>query len=186
MLSDLNLEEKKHHPPAFLELLLLILTEEDRQAAKVTRMKKHLGTHRQRAMTSSQNACVCSQHAAFQPESDPLTDLKQQVASLQSQLTTLISKKAKKTPKTKGSPQHQSGGPASKLGPRAPSWKPTSSKASTHPRPWYCFSCGEDGHISSACSNDPNPTLVNEKRDKLKEKRRLWEAKEHSPDDRDF
>ncbi|GAA6084696.1 uncharacterized protein LOC109202349 [Tachysurus ichikawai] len=145
MLSDLNLEEKKHHPPAFLELLLLILTEEDRQAAKVTRMKKHLGTHRQRAMTSSQNACVCSQHAAFQPESDPLTDLKQQVASLQSQLTTLISKKAKKTPKTKGSPQHQ-----------------------------------------SACSNDPNPTLVNEKRDKLKEKRRLWEAKEHSPDDRDF
>ncbi|GAA6102329.1 uncharacterized [Tachysurus ichikawai] len=73
---------------------------------------------------------VCSQHAAFQPESDPLTKLKQQVASLQSQLTTLISKKAKKAPKTKGSPQHQS--------------------------------------------------------DKLKEKRRLWEAKEHSPDDRDF
>ncbi|KAF7705059.1 hypothetical protein HF521_020345 [Silurus meridionalis] len=41
------------------------------------------------------------QQAAFQPESDPLTELKQQVASLQSQLTTLMSKKAKKSPKTK-------------------------------------------------------------------------------------
>lgn len=186
LLSDLNLEEKKNHPPAFSELLLLIRTEEDRQAAKATRMKKHLGSHRQRAMASSQSACVCSQQAAFQPESDPLTELKQQVASLQSQLTTLMSKKAKKVPKTKGNPEHQSGGPVSKLDPRAPSWKPTNSKTSTQPRPWYCFNCGEDGHISSACSNNPNPTLVNEKRDQLKEKRRLWEAREPSPDNRDF
>lgn len=43
LLSDLNLEEKKRHPPAFAELLLQIRTEEDRLAAKVTRMNKHLG-----------------------------------------------------------------------------------------------------------------------------------------------
>ncbi|KAJ8003249.1 hypothetical protein DPEC_G00167460 [Dallia pectoralis] len=160
LLSDLNLEEKKSHPPTFSELLLLIRTEEDRQAAKATRMKKHLGSHRQRAMAS---ACVCSQQATFQLESDPLTELKQQVASLQSQLTKLMSKKDKKVPKTKGNTEHPSGGPASKLDPRAPSWKPIDSKTSTQPRPWYCFNCGEDGHISSACSNSPNPTLVNEK-----------------------
>ncbi len=103
LLSDLNLEEKKSHPSAFLELLLLIRTEEERQAAKATRMKKHLGSHRQRAMAHSQSACVCSQQAAVQPELDPLTELKQQVAFLQSQLTTLMAKKAKKTPKVKGS-----------------------------------------------------------------------------------
>lgn len=158
LLSDLNLEGKKSSPPAFSELLLLIRTEEDRQAAKATRMKKHLGSHRQRAMGSSQSACACSQHAVFQPESDSLTELKQQVASLQSQLTTLMSKKAKKSPKPKLSSEHQPSGPvASELDPRAPSWKPTNLKTSTQPRPWYCFKCGEDGHISSACSNNPNP-----------------------------
>jgi len=186
LLSDLNLEVNKSHPPTFSELLLLVRTEEDRQAAKVTRMKKHLGSHRQRVVASSQSACVCNQQASFQPESDPLTELRQQVASLQSQLTMLMSKKTKKVPKTKGNSEHPSGGPTSKLDPRAPSWKPIDSKTSTQPRPWYCFNCGEDGHISSACSNNPNPTLVNEKRDQLREKRRLWEAKEHSPDKRDF
>ena len=185
LLSDLSLEGKKSHPPAFSELLLLIRTEEDRQAAKATRMKKHLGSHRQRAMAGSQSACVCSQQAALQPESDQLTELKQQVASLQSQLTTLMSKKAKKAPKTKNA-EHPSGGPASNLDPRAPSWKSTNSKTSTQPRPWYCFKCGEDGHISSACSNNPNPTLVNEKRDQLRERQRLWEAKERSTDNKDF
>ncbi|KAJ8011863.1 hypothetical protein DPEC_G00062700 [Dallia pectoralis] len=167
LLSDLNLEEKKSHPPTFSELLLLTRTEEDRQAAKATRMKKHLGSHRQRAMAS---ASVCSQQAAFQFESDPLTELKQQVASLQSQLTTLMSKKAKKVPKTKGNTEHPSGGPASKLDPRAPSWNPIDSKTSTQPRPWYCFNCGEDGHISSACRNNPNPTLVNEKKRSIERK----------------
>ncbi|KAK0150506.1 hypothetical protein N1851_008391 [Merluccius polli] len=83
LLSDLYLEEKKSHPPAFSELLLLIRTEEDRQAAKATRMKKHLGSHQQRAMASSHSA-------SFQPESNPLTELKQQVVSLQSQFTMLI------------------------------------------------------------------------------------------------
>ena len=118
LLSDLNLEEKKSHPPAFSELLLLVRTEEDRQATKATRMKKHLGSHRQRTMASSQSACICSHQTTFHPESDPLTELKQQVASLQSQLTMLMSKKAKKTPKLQGNTEHPPGGPAlSKLDP---------------------------------------------------------------------
>ena len=61
-----NLEEKKSHPPAFSELLLLIRTEEDRQAAKATRMKKHLGSHRQRAMASSQSR-MCLQSTSSIP-----------------------------------------------------------------------------------------------------------------------
>lgn len=43
--SDFNLEDKKSHPPAFSELLLLICKEEDWQAAKATRMKKHPHPH---------------------------------------------------------------------------------------------------------------------------------------------
>uniref|UniRef100_A0A8P4JWD8 Paraneoplastic antigen Ma-like C-terminal domain-containing protein n=1 Tax=Dicentrarchus labrax TaxID=13489 RepID=A0A8P4JWD8_DICLA len=43
LLSDLNLEEKKSQLLAFSELLLLIRTEEDRQAAKATRMNTGSG-----------------------------------------------------------------------------------------------------------------------------------------------
>lgn len=187
MLSDLNFEEKKSHPPAFSELLLLVRTEEDRQAVKATRMKKHLNSHRQRAMANSQSACICSQQAVFHTESDPLTELKQQVASLQSQLTMLMSKKNKKPPKQKLSSEQRQGGPTvSKLDPRAPNWKPTTVRPNTQPRPWYCFKCGEDGHISSTCSNNPNLALVNEKKGQWREKQHLWETKEHSSENRDF
>lgn len=171
LLSDLNLKGEKSRPPAFSELPFLVRTEEDRQAVKASRMKKHHSSHRQRALASPQSACVCSQQATFCQGSNPLTELIQQVASLQNQLTTLMSKKAKKSQKPKLTPEQRPSGPvASKLDLRAPSWKPTTIKTSTQPRPWYCFKCGEDGHFFSACSNSPNPTLFSEKRDQLREK----------------
>ncbi|CAI5682211.1 unnamed protein product [Oreochromis niloticus] len=143
LLSDLNLEEKKSHPPAFAELLLQIRTEEDRHAAKVTRMKKHLGSNRQRAVTSSQSTCACSQQVVIPPESNTLAELKQQVASLQSQLTALMSKKPQKTSKPKGSAEHTSSRPVPpKLNSRAPSWKPSNPKQNARPKAWYCFKCG--------------------------------------------
>ena len=46
----------------------------------------------------------------------------------------------------------------------------TAPVAKNRPKPWYCFQCGKDGHIASACSNDPNPSLVAEKRQQLKNK----------------
>lgn len=42
-------------------------------------------------------------------------------------------------------------------------------------RPWYCFRCGEDGHIAPYCCGDPNPELVEAKKKELKEKLQLWE-----------
>uniref|UniRef100_A0A8C9WUR8 CCHC-type domain-containing protein n=1 Tax=Sander lucioperca TaxID=283035 RepID=A0A8C9WUR8_SANLU len=50
------------------------------------------------------------------------------------------------------------------------------------PKPWYCFTCGEDGHIASACDNEPNSVLVTTKRKQLKEKQRLWESQNPSAD----
>uniref|UniRef100_A0A674NQA0 CCHC-type domain-containing protein n=1 Tax=Takifugu rubripes TaxID=31033 RepID=A0A674NQA0_TAKRU len=43
----------------------------------------------------------------------------------------------------------------------------TNQAAKNRPKPWYCFQCGEDGHIVSACSNDPNPSLVAYKRNHI-------------------
>ncbi|XP_070399857.1 zinc finger CCHC domain-containing protein 12-like [Nothobranchius furzeri] len=187
LLSDLNLEDKKSHPPAFAELLLQIRTEEDRHAAKVTRMKKHLGSNRQRAVTSSQSTCACSQQVVIPPESNTLEELRQQVASLQSQLTALMSKKPQKTSKPKGSAEHASSRPISpKLDPRAPSWKPSNPKQNARPKAWYCFKCGQDGHISSTCTNELNPTLVDEKRSQLREKQRLWDATNHLTPNENF
>lgn len=72
----------------------MLCTEEDRQAAKATRMKKHLGSTKRRAMAYSQSGCVCrAQQAASEPDFSPLMELKKQVAALQSQLTSLMAKK---------------------------------------------------------------------------------------------
>uniref|UniRef100_A0A8C5DCT6 CCHC-type domain-containing protein n=1 Tax=Gouania willdenowi TaxID=441366 RepID=A0A8C5DCT6_GOUWI len=38
------------------------------------------------------------------------------------------------------------------------------------PRPWFCFKCGQDGHIAAQCSNEPNPTLVRNKNAELRER----------------
>lgn len=44
LIVGLQLEHRKTSPPSFPEFLLLLRTEEDRRAAKMDRMKKHLGS----------------------------------------------------------------------------------------------------------------------------------------------
>ncbi len=140
-------------------------------------MKKHLGPTQQRAVA----------HCQTQPDSDPLTELQKQVASLQSQLTNLMAKKQKKGSKPKGKAECGLSEPAvSTPNIKVTSAKPANLEQSTQPRPWYCFKCGQDGHISAGCSNDPNPTLVADKRKQLREKRRIWEMKNTPSADQDF
>ncbi len=43
-------------------------------------------------------------------------------------------------------------------------------------RPWYCFKCGEDGHIVASCTAEPNPKLVAEKHKLLRERQFRWES----------
>ncbi|KAL1254358.1 hypothetical protein QQF64_016587 [Cirrhinus molitorella] len=47
---------------------------------------------------------------------------------------------------------------------------PVNRKQTDKPRPWYCFKCGEDGHIAASCELEPNPALVAEKCKLLREK----------------
>jgi len=45
----------------------------------------------------------------------------------------------------------------------------------------YCFTCGEDGHVASSCTSEPNPALVTTKRKLLKEKQLQWDAQNPTP-----
>ncbi|KAL6459344.1 hypothetical protein MHYP_G00328160 [Metynnis hypsauchen] len=141
------------------ELLLLLRTEEDRQAAKSNRRKQHLGVPRAKTQTNSlmveehatgeMDIAATSEHASSHGEhklEKQIVKLQAQIASLKASLkssSTQISSKQRKNlkPKTKVSSEKN----------------PLFTKK---PRPWYCFKCGEDGHIAPSCTNEPNPELV--------------------------
>lgn len=178
LLTDLQLEQRRNKPPSFAELLLLIRTEEDKQAAKVTRMKQHLGPSKQRIMSHMQGAYV---YAASEVHTET-EQLKQQVAELQSQLANLQTNRSKKTQANNSSVSF-----AKAENPKAESKKPLkqlsfSQKTKYKPRPWYCFQCGEDGHIASTCDGEPNPSLVATKKKLLREKQIQWETLNSSSD----
>ncbi|XP_077063831.1 uncharacterized protein LOC143715878 [Siphateles boraxobius] len=71
LIIGLQLEHRKPNPPSFPELLLLLRTEEDRRAAKMDRMKKHLGSTKAAAHVHS----VMSM-PVFEPEAAPTTTKK--------------------------------------------------------------------------------------------------------------
>lgn len=168
LIANLQLEQKTDSPPSLF--MLLLRTEEDKQAAKSTRMKQHLGFPKTKAQSNLHAVFdpFASESDMLQSSPDPSTEtqrMKKQIADLQSQLASLKASQTQgqegATPKTKTSktkdskpntPQKAAGNPNKK------------------PRPWYCFNCGEDGHISPSCQNEPNPVLVEAKQSELKEK----------------
>lgn len=178
LLSTLQLEQAKSSPPSFAELLLMLRTEEDRQQAKASRMKRHMGATKQRVQVQSQSACACSdskEKPAVSPSA--LEDLVKQVATLQSQLTSFMAEKKRGPDKKAVSQKAQSRKPDRT---NANVQAQIGAKQTNKPRPWYCFKCGEDGHISSSCTEAPNPALVAEKRKQLEKKLRKWEM-ENNP-----
>lgn len=142
-------------------------------------MRKHVGPTKQRVQLQSQSGCIFE--LTENPETQPsaIDDLRKQVASLQSQLTTFMAQN-----KSKGFSDRGATGKTQNRVLAAHSTKPDMSKQprknyTNRPRPWYCFNCGEDGHMSTSCTNDSNPTLVTEKRRQLEERQRVWEQQNH-------
>ena len=176
LLADLQLKHRKNNPPSFAELLLLLRTEEDKHAAKVTRMKQHLGTSKQRVTSHLQSACAYT-------DSNETEQLKKQVAALQSQLENLKKAKTEKKDKSANSKVATDNEQTTKAKSKKPEKQPTSSRNSNKPRPWYCFQCGEDGHIKPSCENEPNPSLVAAKRKLLNDRQLQWEAQPASSDE---
>ncbi|ROI27743.1 hypothetical protein DPX16_23065 [Anabarilius grahami] len=104
--------------------------------------------------------------------------LASQIAELQNQLALLTSKQSKDKP----NPKLNTCKSSSKQSAISPKGKPKVQDKSqpVRPKPGYCFRCGEDGHIASSCSNDPNPALVSEKRDELAKRQHEWDLRNGS------
>lgn len=183
LITSLQLEQKKSQPPSFSKLLLLLRTEEDKQAAKSSRMKQHLGISKTKAQSSAQGTYDFDgdendgpdtfQDSSTKKMAKQIAALKAQLASLQAPKKENKAKAVTKTVKAK-KPQPKDNGDDD-----LPKYV---GKANKKPRPWYCFNCGEDGHISSSCSDEPNPVLVDTKRKELREKQRAWEEQNGSSD----
>lgn len=161
IITKLQLEQKRENPPSFAQLLLLLRTEEDRQMAKESLMKKHIGSSKQRAALHSQTCYSCG-HADDSTSS--IDELKDQVKKLQQQMSTLLSR----TPSTSAQPPQKKNNN-----------KPTASQSpsNTRPRAGFCYKCGEDGHIVASCSQPANPALVQQKRTRLLERQAQWDMK---------
>nr|XP_054600512.1 zinc finger CCHC domain-containing protein 12-like [Nothobranchius furzeri] len=173
LLTELQLELKNKDPPTYAELLLFLRTAENRQEVKSSRMKRHFSTTKPKAVSHEQT--VIDANISVAAESSCLRELKKQVADLKSQLTAVMKQKKSATPKkTKGpeikKPDHVK-----------PKYLPSTSRQSTRPKPWYCFRCGEDGHIVATCESEPNAALVEAKRKELKARRQIWDSQNDPP-----
>ncbi len=185
LITELQLEQKRNRPPPFAHLLLMLRTEEDKHAAKVNRMKQHLGSSKQRALMHSQRTWVSAELELKEASSmaslaTETQDLKKKIAKLQSQLANLTTKpKIQKESTLPEAVDRQDKKRARTAG--TESVTPVNTKSIGRPRPWYCFTCGEDGHVASSCTSEPNPALVTTKRKLLREKQLLWDSQNSTP-----
>ena len=191
LIVSLQLELKKEKPPSFSDLLLMLRTEEDRKTAKYDRMKKHLGATRAAAHAHSVLGMpTCDPEPVLAPQ--PLqeekeksfsrsnkqeedrgnnNDLAKKIEALTKQVE-MLSHHAKVSSQTRDI-EHRGYPSASSTQHQRP---PMSSGM---PRAWFCFRCGEDGHIAARCSNDANPGLVHGKKTELRERQDSF--RQHPP-----
>ena len=183
LITHLQLSQlQKDTPPSFSELLLLVRTEEDKQAAKSRRMKQQVGFQKAKVQSNTVNVYDTddTDMAAAAGKDNPNEEtkkLQKQLTQLQAQLATLTASLGENSTKAAAKGAKPKKFKAKEPEPKSEDTPPRQGvrKGNKKPRPWYCFTCGEDGHIAPSCPNEPNPEVVEAKRKELKEKQRMWE-----------
>ncbi|CAI5669790.1 unnamed protein product [Oreochromis niloticus] len=176
----LQLELKKETTPEFAELLLELRTEEDRRASKLDRMQRQFGPTKTKPIAHMHSVPDFPHHtdpsaSVLQAYISETESLKKQVAELQLQLMTKPSKKQRKR-QVKAMEKTQE--------PPAPVIEtlvhqiPPRTQVRAEPKAWFCFRCGEDGHIARNCENAINKAVVDQKYKELKARQEEWKAQQ--------
>lgn len=169
----MQLELKSMKALDFSELLLEVRTEEDRRATKMDRMHRHFGSSKVKPTANTQAVSVVDSFTnpndgVLQAYISETEKLRKQVAELQTQLSTKKPKRGKKPQQEPAETQQ----PASRVEAQAHQATPKP------PRPWFCFKCGENGHIAKGCENPANKPAVAKKYEELRAKQDQWKAEQ--------
>lgn len=180
LISELRLDACRDDPILFQDLLRSLRTREGKSAQKLLRMKSHIGLSKQKQLLNPRSTHVYSQDVDIASKSgqeskllSETAELKKQIAELREQLTSLTLPNQRKTGKPKQ--KTPSSLPTTEFVARPPLRSNNDPVMKSRPRPGYCFRCGEEGHISVACENSPNPKLVEKKRAELRLKQQEWD-----------
>lgn len=107
-------------------------------------------------------------------ETNELAELKKHIAELKVQIT---ASGAQRNQSERFLSQRENlSKPGARETSRDGNGKPKHTEMRTNrPRPWYCFRCGDDGHLAINCENPPNLSRVEEKKRKLRERQAEWD-----------
>lgn len=143
LIATLQFEQRQSIPPTFSEFLLMLRTE-DKQAAKVSRMKHHLGFPKAKAQASIQ-ALRTSEMNDFGMQiqdnrmASLIEQIQKQITSMQAQIAALSAFKGDKSVKPKTTKMQKA--KPSQSQPNGQK-EPLAQRTTPRPRPWYCFRCG--------------------------------------------
>lgn len=103
-----------------------------------------------------------------------MNELRKQIADLQAQMATqrTPNRQSESAARRHGTTTQVQATPADSDTSEPPRHSGTKNN---RPRPWYCFTCGEDGHMTTYCENAPNQAKVEEKKRQLRHVQAKWD-----------